>query len=483
MAKRHRRVPRRVWVALGVMGVWGVFTYFFPPAPRLAPLARMEVTPGATVVLVPHPDDEALAAGGLIRELEQRGVAPTVILVTGGDAFKQAAQTHLHKVNVSPAQMVDFGRIRLSESRSALGVLGLPPDRLIFLGFPDKGLNRLWTECWRPDQSCASVSTGAGRVPYAEAYKPGAPYAGQELESELVELLRKLKPTLVVYPHPNEAHVDHWGLSNFAQAALEDLRRTDPDWVPPQEWLYLVHRGDWPAPKGYRPTAGLLPPEKMSGGMTVWRQEPLTTDEVRLKDKAVRAYTSQIAVLRRYMESFVRTNELFGTIDRTYVPQPGQVVHSLAGATVPPWHDLTWVETVTDPRADTVAREMDRGADLLSVWTATDGNMLYLAAEMAAKPSRPAEAVFSVRAFRDDTGWGELGTVTVSPEGTPRIDAWPGAAGREAVAGAVQSNWVRLALPLDALGRPETAMVNVETHLNTILIDRSAWRPVSLDGR
>jgi LmbE family N-acetylglucosaminyl deacetylase len=479
-------MPRRVWLALGVLTVWGAWTYVFPPTPRLAPLTRLEMQAGPTVVLVPHPDDEALATGGLIQQLQDRGIPTTVILATAGDGFKEAAELRFRRVNLPPGQMVAFGRERLQESRTALQTLGLPPDKLIFLGFPDKGLDRLWKDCWSALQPCTSISTGATRVPYSEAYQPGAPYAGDELVKELTDLLRQLKPALVVYPHPNEAHVDHWGLSNFTQAALEQLRRTDPNWIPPAEWLYLVHRGDWPAPKGYRPYGGLLPPESLAGGMTIWRQEPLTPDEVDTKYKAVRAYATQVAMLRRYMESFVRTNELFGSIDRAYVVQPGQAIHSPGvhpGTSSPPWRESPWTQVITDPRADTMAREMERGADLLSVWAATDGTRLFLAAELAAKPARPSEARFNLRGFKSASGWSGLTSVTVLPDGSHRTDNWPAQLGREGVQSDAQGTWLRMSVPLDILGSPETMMINAETRANTIPIDRSAWRPISLDGR
>ncbi len=447
-------------VAAGAMLLLGVavFRYVFPRTPRIGPLARWEPKPGRLVLIVPHSDDEVLAAGGLLQAAEARGEKPLVVLVTGGDAFKVAAETHYQKLHVGPEEMLAFGRHRLGESRAALAALGLPPDRLVFLGYPDQGLPKLWMECWAAP--CAGHLTGAQSVPYSEARTPGAPYTGMQLVQELKEVLREARPSVLAFPHPNEAHVDHWALSNFVTAALADLSRTEPGWTPPEEWLYLVHRGDWPAPKGYRPTDQLLPPEKMAVDMTTWRLHPLTPEQVQRKKEALDQYRSQTAVLRRYMFSFVRTNELFGQL--TPVQPARQGAGSMPGA--PPWPGPNWVQLVQDPRGDTLARELEQGADVVSLWGAAHEGTLHLAAETAAPLRHPAQARLYVRGFRAGHGWGEVAQVAVQP------DQAGGA-------------WLRAALPLARLGAPLAVMVNIETRVDSILIDRSAWRLLPLDGR
>lgn len=470
-----------VWLAAGLLTTWGAWAWFFPRAPRLEPLARPEPGTGPMVVLVPHPDDEALAAGGLLQQAEAAGGRPQVVLVTGGDAFKVAAQAHFRRAQVSRADLVAFGRHRVEESRAALAALGLPPGRLTFLGYPDQGLHRLWLECWRVARPCTAPLTGAAAVPYAEARTPGAPFAGAALLRELTALLREWRPTVVAYPHPNETHVDHWALANFAAAALAELQRTEPGWRPPAQWLYLVHRGDWPAPKGYRPTAPLLPPGKLAGGMTTWRTEPLTPQQVERKAAAVGAYRSQVALLRRYMHSFIRANELFGTIAPARLPPPGRPAARPPGA--PPWPGLAWAQVLTDPQGDTVARQVERGADLLGLWAATDGDLLHLAARLAAPLRAPAEVRLYARGFRAGPGWGDLAEAAVSAGGAHRVQTWPGPGAAPPLRAEAAGAWVRLGLPLGALGAPQAVLLGAETRVDGILIDRAAWRPLSLDGR
>ncbi|HWI61114.1 MAG TPA: PIG-L family deacetylase [Symbiobacteriaceae bacterium] len=472
---------KQVWAVAGLLVAISSWSYFFPKAPRLGPLAQVEGAPRSTVVFVPHSDDEVLAAGGLLAELESRGAQPRVVLATAGDGYKVGAEV-FHRGRVPPDRMLSYGRHRLDESQQALSKLGIPAERFTFLGFPDQGLHRLWLECWQPDRPCTSQTTQVKSVPYSEARRPGAPYAGRELLGEIEDVLRETRPKVVVIPHPNEAHVDHWALSNFVTAALEELRRTEPDWEPPEEWLYLVHRGDWPAPKGYLPAATLVPPLGLTGGMTVWRKQDLTPEQVKLKEEALRTYRSQTMMMKRYLLSFVRTNELFGTIDRVKLTGGAEPYQSFTDER-PPWNDLNWAEPITDPRGDTVARELERGADATGVWIARDSGMLQIAVHMAARPRRPVEVRFYARGFRTGDGWGDLTGVRVDPDGTFRLDAFPTTAGRDRVKAEIQGTWVRVLLPLAALNYPDTVMINVETRADDVLVDRTAWRPVSLDGR
>jgi LmbE family N-acetylglucosaminyl deacetylase len=83
---------------------------------RFPPLAR------TLAVVAPHPDDETLAAGGLMFDLVRAGWEVSIVVVSDGAA--------------SHPEVHDLRDVRADECRkasSALGV-GLPPT---FLGFPD----------------------------------------------------------------------------------------------------------------------------------------------------------------------------------------------------------------------------------------------------------------------------------------------------------------------------------------------------------
>src|SRR5690606_30041337 len=80
---------------------------------------------GRTVVVVPHPDDEALAAGGLIAHQRARGREVVVGAVTDGDAaYPDWEGTHL-------------ARVRRREQLEALHRLGVGRHAVHRLGIPD----------------------------------------------------------------------------------------------------------------------------------------------------------------------------------------------------------------------------------------------------------------------------------------------------------------------------------------------------------
>jgi LmbE family N-acetylglucosaminyl deacetylase len=99
------------------------------PACRVSEL----VPPGSrVVVLAPHPDDEVLAAGGLLTLLARAGREPLVVAASDGEASPLGSDQWPRKRLL---------RRRPQESRLALRKLGLPGGTLR-LGLPDGELAR-----------------------------------------------------------------------------------------------------------------------------------------------------------------------------------------------------------------------------------------------------------------------------------------------------------------------------------------------------
>jgi LmbE family N-acetylglucosaminyl deacetylase len=88
---------------------------------------------GTTLLLAPHPDDESLGCGGLIAEACSRNNPPVVVVLTDGTMSHPSSLSH-------PRQRLKA--LREAETRTAVEILGLPADRLFFLGFPDGGAPR-----------------------------------------------------------------------------------------------------------------------------------------------------------------------------------------------------------------------------------------------------------------------------------------------------------------------------------------------------
>ena len=97
--------------------------------PRLHRFPALELTGCRRVVLLaPHPDDEVLGAGGLLRLLHRRGAAVDVVAVTDGDASHPGSPT------TSPTRLAARRR---RESTAALVELGLATAVVHRLGLVD----------------------------------------------------------------------------------------------------------------------------------------------------------------------------------------------------------------------------------------------------------------------------------------------------------------------------------------------------------
>ncbi len=83
---------------------------------------------GACLILAPHPDDESLGCGGLIAACCAAARPPLVVILTDGSGSNPGSRLY------PPARLA---AVREAEAAEAVRILGLPPDRLIFLREPD----------------------------------------------------------------------------------------------------------------------------------------------------------------------------------------------------------------------------------------------------------------------------------------------------------------------------------------------------------
>lgn len=264
------------------------------------------------LVLAPHPDDEVLGCGGLLQAALAQGDAVWVAWMTCGDAPWWAADEVDKKLRPRPQDYLNLGRRRREEAWAAAKTLGIPADHLFFLGYPDQGLVPLWQTYW--ERPFRSPHTRVAAVPYG---KNRHPYTGQQVLTDLVDLLGVLQPTCIFVAHPNDAHPDHWATSAFLLSAREVWALTQE--APfPKVYTYLVHRREWPRPSGYHPGLALEPPATLAQEGHRWLIFPLTQPQILGKAQALEAHRSQMRLSKTYLHSFVRSNELFEQL--TYPP-------------------------------------------------------------------------------------------------------------------------------------------------------------------
>jgi LmbE family N-acetylglucosaminyl deacetylase len=127
----------------------------------------------ATTVVVPHPDDEALLFGGLIRLQRRRGVVVQVLAVTDGEGAYPGAD---------PATLA--GR-RRREQHTSLDRLGVRPPDITRLAIED------------------------GRV--------------TDFVDDLADAIAATEPQLVVAPWVHDHHTDHEACGRAADRAADDV--------------------------------------------------------------------------------------------------------------------------------------------------------------------------------------------------------------------------------------------------------------------
>ncbi len=278
-------------------------------SPAVAPLV-LGATPATRVLVVsPHPDDESLAAAGLMARVRAAGGDVRVVLVTSGDAFSEGVETEDGIARPTADDYRHYGTRREGETLSAMRALGVDPSRVTFLGFPDDGLCQLASR-YLSAKAAAFFSPYTRRQspPTTEQIVRGVTYRGIDVRRELERIFVAFKPTVIVIPHPEDEHPDHCSTHIFARDAIAavwpDARRR------PHVIHYLVHYGQWPL-AGASGGAGLLPPAGFPATEGRWVSLKLSPTEETAKHRALLAYGSQLLAIGRFVLAFSRSNELF----------------------------------------------------------------------------------------------------------------------------------------------------------------------------
>ncbi len=283
------------------------------------------------------------------------------------------------------------------------------------------------------------------------------------------DFLAEFQPDLIMLPHPNDIHPDHWGLSVFARLAVALQEQARPEFRPAL-YAYLVHRHDFPEPKGLLPAAQLLPPEALwyVDPRLGWLSLDLTPKEVVLKEEAVFSYRSQIPLLRGLLESFVRRNELSEPALTFTLPSLS------SGELLDPgsWKDEEGrlVEPVQpDPGRDVLVHTLMASADLTDVYAGLRPDSSLAVCAKLRGPALP-ELRYVLR---------------VAAAGPQGVKHWATRSGRrpEALPARVAGPYFGLELPAEELGRPWYVLVEAEVRESGFgVLDQSAWYLLRVEG-
>ncbi len=299
----------------GAVGVLSIALPISASAQTLPPPINLSVNRATRLlVIAPHPDDDVLGAGGLIRRVVAAGGSVRVVWVTSGDGFPEGVETaegiSPRVAHLTPRDYETYGRLREQEARAALDALGVRARALTFLGFPDEGLCEL-ASTFLSAKTKAFKSPYTGRIspPSTEQVIRGARYRGYDLRRELERVIVSFGPTLVAAPHPEDQHPDHCSTHIFLREAIDDLAREGR--VRPRVLHYLIHYGQWPTRPADVSGDMILPPKEFPPIEGRWVNLALTPDEIGAKRVALLLYHSQVLVIDRLLLSFARSNELF----------------------------------------------------------------------------------------------------------------------------------------------------------------------------
>jgi LmbE family N-acetylglucosaminyl deacetylase len=423
------------------------------------------------LVFAPHCDDEVLGCSGLLQQAVKSGAEARVVVITNGDGFRVAVEREFRTLNVEPKDYIQFAGIRQQETYRALKILGVSRDDVTFLGYPDRGLMPLWTDFWSPDRHFRSLYTGLDNAAYDLAFNKGAPYCGSSLLNDIKSVMRDARPTDIYVTHPSDDHPDHCAAAAFVTLAFRQLKEEDDSWTDKAKLhYYLIHRGDWPAPQGLQKHDAMVPPGDMANLDTDWASLPLSEKEVNRKVKSIFAYPSQTAIMKRFLVSFARRNELFGDLNGATATKVADNSIHIDGDTSE-WTNIR--PMALDPVNDNLIRDFQAGGDVKAVYACRDSKNLYFRVDTYQNASKQVEFKIRLRYF-GESARGETGgtfTATIHP-GSSVLPAHIEAKAIE--------NRLELAVPLRDIGYAHHLAVNVETNLAGLQIDRTGYRFLDL---
>ncbi len=425
------------------------------------------------LVLAPHPDDEAIAAAGVIQKALEAKAKVKVVCLTNGDNNELSFIVYEKRLTFRKREFLHMGEVRSKETVSAMEFLGLSREDIIFLGYPDFGTMRIFTEYWGNSKPYKSWLTRVSKVSYPEAMSVGSPYVGESILKDIKLIISTYKPTKIFVSHAADVNRDHRALYCFLKIALLDLKGLVPE---PEVYPYLVHAIRWPMPRGKHEDLELKPPESMENSGIVWKNVHLMDDEIETKYAAIKHYKSQIPYAPSYLVSFARKNEFFGDFPVVALSSNG----SLGDLQ---WRDLRLSEGIGEDEEDSVDEFLEYDKPLFnSIAFALQKDYLWVRLTLQQNMTKNLGVVIYLFGYNKNLDFGQMPKIQI-PINLLGIHLKD----KKQTLSVKKIKYIRegkvftMKIPLSLLGDPDYIFTYVRAHGRSLPIETSAWRILKLD--
>ena len=412
------------------------------------------------LVLVPHPDDDILSTAGTIQQALDMGLPVKVVFFTNGDYNETSFALYRKEITLDSIEALRLGETRREEALAAQGILGVKPEQVVFLGYPDGGGLEIFEKHWGDSPPYRALLSGQNSVIYTFTQSPNAPFKGESIVTDLKKIVRDFQPTKIFTSHPGDVHPDHQTLPLYLQIALWDLEEE----IRPEVYHFITHYGRWPQPRGYQPEHPLDPPAQFDVGNR-WRILPITMEQRQKKLQALQAHKTQWGSGKPYLESVVRANELFDVIDEIPIAS-GEEVQILPAQTAFTGEAL---QLLPESEQNAFTESEVRSVKI-------EGNEIVFAIESEQPLAGDVHAKVWTVGYRADTPFGQMPKffMDLSAAGYKVYDS-----GQElpadtvTVSGTTTHSEVRI--PLALLGYPERVLVSAQTTIDDVPLDNIPW--------
>lgn len=165
------------------------------------------------MVIVPHEDDDLLISGQVLPPMYKNGADVRVVFATNGDK-RVSAYT------------------RQSEACNALEKLGIPREKVIFLGYPDGTQLYVGKKAFSFSSGWEHTYAGKGFKDYHfDRFGTHAKYTAENMVDDIESVVLEYRPDYIL-AIDFDTHTDHRGVSISFEKAMERILKKESGYTP-----------------------------------------------------------------------------------------------------------------------------------------------------------------------------------------------------------------------------------------------------------